>query len=540
MSLSSDLLTNSKLDNGRVTIANTYIYGNDSLYKKIRKPKSQKTKKPKLNLKAIINKYSIVKRNTDEVKNIYDDIIEINDSQDELEVLESELNNLEDNIDEIDEIEVDESEEDYDTIKDNMAGAALLFRKQLQDLKMQEIDKQIDGDIFDNEDEYEQEFLEDYDQDELESDFELEFDDSNILEEFEDGALLSDTNDSEVESFDNIEDDAIPVEDDIEIENDDIEIENDDTGMEEYDSGTEEYESDIEIDDETNNSLDDDLLNLDLSELDDEENIELEYDIDDLVDSIEDEDTNIDDINIDEDVNIEEETTNNVPSTTNTPSATNEDEEDIDSLLDELDLDNEEYDKEPEVATSQPQHEIVNTQQNTTTPEDDLDITDELDDLLSNLDDGDDEEIETQEDIKVEKPVEVKAEPRIEKPVQDSRYDELIAKQKKQEEELEYLKQQLQRTSEIQSLSKEEFEKNKQIASGKKKGSPVHSNIDKYSQLDTNVLYKYVRHFMIQAGVQKHPIDIQMLADKFGSENINKLIRKSYLIKTTKGITIGR
>ena len=334
---------------------------------------------------------------------------------------------------------------------------------------------------------------------------------------------------------------------------DDIEIESNDAFD---DIGTEEYESDIEVD-ETSDSLDDDLFDLDLSELDDEENIELEYDVDELVDnttdelvdSIDDEDINIDeeDINIDdEDINIDEDeevATNNVSSTTNVPSATNEEDEedeDIDSLLDELDDGEEEYDEEPEVVTSQPQHEIVNTQSNISTPEDEEDITAELDDLLSNLDDGDDEEIEVQEDIKVEKPVEVKAEPKIEKPVQDSRYDELLAKQKKQEEELEYLKQQLQRTSEIQSLSKEEFEKNKQIASGKKKGSPVHSNIDKYSQLDTNVLYKYVRHFMIQSGVQKHPIDIQVLADKFGSENINKLIRKSYLIKTTKGITIGR
>lgn len=66
-------------------------------------------------------------------------------------------------------------------------------------------------------------------------------------------------------------------------------------------------------------------------------------------------------------------------------------------------------------------------------------------------------------------------------------------------------------------------------------GSPY----DKYTVMNIDALYKVVKEFMIVKGVRKGPLDIQMLNDKFGVDNIKKLTTKHYLIKTKKGVTVG-
>lgn len=55
--------------------------------------------------------------------------------------------------------------------------------------------------------------------------------------------------------------------------------------------------------------------------------------------------------------------------------------------------------------------------------------------------------------------------------------------------------------------------------------------IRKYSVMSQDILYRYVKGFMLKNGVKSHPIDGKLLNNKFGADNINKLIKKSYLIK---------
>lgn len=55
--------------------------------------------------------------------------------------------------------------------------------------------------------------------------------------------------------------------------------------------------------------------------------------------------------------------------------------------------------------------------------------------------------------------------------------------------------------------------------------------IKKYSVMSQDILYRYVKGFMLKNGVKSHPIDGKLLNNKFGADNINKLIKKSYLIK---------
>lgn len=65
------------------------------------------------------------------------------------------------------------------------------------------------------------------------------------------------------------------------------------------------------------------------------------------------------------------------------------------------------------------------------------------------------------------------------------------------------------------------------------------SKYDKYTVMNINALYSNVSRYMISKGVKNKPIDINELNEKFGPENIKKLIVKQYLIKTKKGVTVG-
>ena len=53
------------------------------------------------------------------------------------------------------------------------------------------------------------------------------------------------------------------------------------------------------------------------------------------------------------------------------------------------------------------------------------------------------------------------------------------------------------------------------------KGSPY----DKYSVMSVDALYKVVKAFMIKNGVRKGPLEISLLNDKFGPDNIKKLTK---------------
>ena len=52
-------------------------------------------------------------------------------------------------------------------------------------------------------------------------------------------------------------------------------------------------------------------------------------------------------------------------------------------------------------------------------------------------------------------------------------------------------------------------------------------------------LYK-VKKYMLSRGVAKGTISRKELDEKFGSQNIRRLMLKSYLISIGKGVTTGR
>ena len=65
-------------------------------------------------------------------------------------------------------------------------------------------------------------------------------------------------------------------------------------------------------------------------------------------------------------------------------------------------------------------------------------------------------------------------------------------------------------------------------------------DINKYSGMEIDELYKYVKSFLIKNNVKSSAIDKSILDKNFGAANINKLIMKSYLILLGKKVTIGK
>lgn len=60
-----------------------------------------------------------------------------------------------------------------------------------------------------------------------------------------------------------------------------------------------------------------------------------------------------------------------------------------------------------------------------------------------------------------------------------------------------------------------------------------------YSELEVNILAEYMRKFLKCHGVSKGPVDIEIVAKEFGSYNVNRLLKKCYIIKIERGVTIG-
>ena len=75
-------------------------------------------------------------------------------------------------------------------------------------------------------------------------------------------------------------------------------------------------------------------------------------------------------------------------------------------------------------------------------------------------------------------------------------------------------------------------------AENKVSNEPVKT--DAYSQMNIETLYANVKKFLVSNGVNKGLVSLTTLNQKFGEENIKKLIKKSYLILIGKGVTVGR
>ena len=66
----------------------------------------------------------------------------------------------------------------------------------------------------------------------------------------------------------------------------------------------------------------------------------------------------------------------------------------------------------------------------------------------------------------------------------------------------------------------------------------TNDNVD-YSSLEENKLKEVVKQYMISRGVRKSLIDVTELENKFGKKVVSKLVSEGYLLKTSKGVTIG-
>ena len=261
---------------------------------------------------------------------------------------------------------------------------------------------------------------------------------------------------------------------------------------------------------------------------------------------------------------------------------------DIDELDDEDDdLDNFEIDIEKIQNTVKNNTVQVDTQANTTqktaissnkivnnnftSKEIDIDIDSDLDDDLENLMgeiDEEEEHITTPQATQPQKDTEkelllvelnrLKAEnAKLKQTTQDKQTDKEKADKA---ESLKQLKQAMQaqaqqiqqQTEQAQSNSKAMTKKKadtidkaiNQVAQHRKSTSTKEAEVkgskyDKYTVMNINALYSVVSSYMINKGVKQKPIDINELNDKFGTDNIKKLIVKQYLIKTKKGVTVG-
>ena len=66
------------------------------------------------------------------------------------------------------------------------------------------------------------------------------------------------------------------------------------------------------------------------------------------------------------------------------------------------------------------------------------------------------------------------------------------------------------------------------------------SEYDLYNHLDIEGLFNVVEEYLIKNNINKTIVELKLLENKFGKQNIKKLILKGYLISLGKGVTIGR
>lgn len=60
-----------------------------------------------------------------------------------------------------------------------------------------------------------------------------------------------------------------------------------------------------------------------------------------------------------------------------------------------------------------------------------------------------------------------------------------------------------------------------------------------YNEMELSTLAVYVKKFLIAHGVRQGAVDVGIVTAEFGEENIRRLIKKCYIIKVGKGVTIG-
>ena len=59
-----------------------------------------------------------------------------------------------------------------------------------------------------------------------------------------------------------------------------------------------------------------------------------------------------------------------------------------------------------------------------------------------------------------------------------------------------------------------------------------------YNSMTATQLMSVVKPFLIEQGVEKHLVDINLLAAKFGKDNIRRLIKKNYIVALGSGVSL--
>lgn len=578
MNFSSSLMSGMNLSLGGLEIATDFLYGNSDLYepdlteikhtisnKPIRDiiKTNKKLVKPKLSREAIINKFSLVKEEKDKTK-IGDDTIISGETSEEL------ITDYEDDFDfSFDDIEPQKTENDEaitnqqdsteetedilmateDSSNEDLMLSAFSLMQSLKGASISNLNEADDTDddidiAIDEDDIYADEF--DEEPEEIDEDTAADDDDSiDIFDDTEESESL--TTENERDTMDSIENPII-VDNDTDEEllaasrldnSDDEDEEEDEFDIEDGEFDIEDDE--IEIEDEDSFDID----NIEEAEEEDEFDIgENEIDID-----------NEDEINIldEDDIDIEED-------------------EDDSINIDDIDsLDIEEEDEEDNAEDNE---------------EDELDSIDNI-----QIDDEDIIDIDDDDEEPVVKPVENMAKPvktQVEaqkqvpnsnnikqKPTEDNEkeklrkelayYKNIIKNEKvKQTADKATIEQLQKRLASLEkSMLKISKGKANKSASGLKRDSLNNNNKDivrkqkapikisepeveiedpyaKYTYMAVDSLFNVVKKFMVEHGVNNKLIDVSLLNNKFGSENVKRLIKKSYIISIGKGVTIGR
>ena len=131
----------------------------------------------------------------------------------------------------------------------------------------------------------------------------------------------------------------------------------------------------------------------------------------------------------------------------------------------------------------------------------------------------------------------IRKEQEIKRREAEQRAAEQRAAEQRKLEKIEQLKRlnRLKKLKEMQDKAKDtkEKESNKQAVSGT-------SDKSLYDSLDVESLYNKVKKYIEERGLSRQLVSRDILDKKFGKNNINKLILKSYLVNIPgKGVTFG-
>jgi len=158
----------------------------------------------------------------------------------------------------------------------------------------------------------------------------------------------------------------------------------------------------------------------------------------------------------------------------------------------------------------------------------------EADNVGNRVDNTENSSIEDTEQLSKEKNTKVVNKPeKKESHTKKARYEDTTR------EEIIKLQKQIEALQRA-TLDKERKSANNQEQTQVKPKKKKKYTVEMYSMMPIEKLYSHVKGYFNKSGVKNRLVDIQELNNKFGADNIRKLVDKSYIIKIGKGATIGK